>query len=223
MANPADLEDMARFGIQTDNALGGITTPKLQKLAREIGTNHELAQQLSASGIHEARLLACMIDDPKQVTEEQMERWVRDFDSWDICDCCCGYLFDKTSFSYQKPFEWSQRQEEFVKRAAFSLIAYLAVHDKKAPDERFLAFLPLIKAAADDERNFVKKAVNWALRQIGKRSLFLNQAAIKVANDLRLMNSKSARWIATDALRELTSVPVQQRLKARAASYTMKG
>src|SRR3712207_625079 len=143
MANPADLQGMARYGIETSHSLGGISTPKLQKLAKEIGRDHDMALQLWTSNIHEARLLACMIDDPKAVTEEQMERWVATFDSWDICDCCCGYLFDRTPFSYQKPHEWSQREEEFVKRACFALIAYLAVHDKKAPDERFLEFLQI--------------------------------------------------------------------------------
>jgi 3-methyladenine DNA glycosylase AlkD len=215
MADPADIAGMARYGIETRHSLGGIATPKLQKLAKEIGRDHGLAEQLWVSNIREARLLACMIDDPKAVTEEQMERWVADFDSWDICDSCCGYLFDKTPFSYQKPHEWSLREEEFVKRAAFSLIAYLAVHDKKAPDERLLEFLPLIKREAGDGRNYVKKGVNWALRQIGKRSLMLNEAAIETAREIRATGSSSAGWIASDALRELTSEAVQRRLKAR--------
>ena len=144
-----------------------------------------------------------------------MERWVADFDSWDVCDCCCGYLFDKTPFSYQNPHEWSQCEEEFVKRAAFALIAYLAVHDKKAPDERFLEFLPLIKREASDGRNYVKKAVNWALRQIGKRSQMLNEVAIQAAREIHSTGSTSAKWIASDALRELTSEAVQTRLKVR--------
>lgn len=217
MANPADLQGMARYGIETSHSLGGIATPKLQKLAKEIGKDHALAEQLWASGIREARLLACMLDDPKAVTEEQMERWVADFDSWDICDSCCGHLFDKTPFSYRKPHEWSQREEEFVKRAAFALIAYLAVHDKKASDDRFLEFLPLIEREAGDGRNYVKKAVNWALRQIGKRSLMLNEAAIQAAREIHATGSSSARWIASDALRELTSEAVQSRLHAKKA------
>jgi 3-methyladenine DNA glycosylase AlkD len=215
MANPAGLESIAHFGINTTNALGGITSPMLQKLAKDLGRNHDQAGDLWASGIHEARLLACMVDDPKMVTEEQMERWVRDFDSWDVCDTCCGYLFDKTPFSYQKALEWSEREEEFVKRAGFALMAYLAVHDKKAADERFIEFLPAIKREATDGRNFVKKAVNWALRQIGKRNVRLNEAAIKAAREMDQLDSKSARWVAADALRELTGEAVQRRLEAR--------
>jgi 3-methyladenine DNA glycosylase AlkD len=214
IANPTHLEGIAHFGINTANSLGGITAPMLQKLAREIGRNHDLAEQLWASSIHEARLLACMVDDPKMVTGEQMERWVRDFDSWDVCDTCCGYLFDKTPFAYRKALEWSEREEEFVKRAGFALMAYLAVHDKKAADERFIEFLPVIKREATDGRNFVKKAVNWALRQIGKRNNGLNEAAIEAVREIGQLDSKSARWIASDALRELTSDAIQRRLQA---------
>jgi len=214
LANPADLAGMERFGITTEHSIGGITAPKLQKLAREVDRDHDLVLDLWPSGIREARLLACMVDEPKKVTEAQMDEWVIGFDSWDICDCCCGYLFDKTAHSYRKPFEWSEGEEEFVKRAAFSLIAYLAVHDKKVPDERFLEFLPLIKREATDDRNFVKKAVNWALRQIGKRNLRMNAAAIEVAREIKDIDSRSARWIAADALRELTGAAVQERLKA---------
>ena len=215
MANPADLEGMARFGIQTSNSIGGINMPRLQKLAREIGKDHELAGQLWASGIREARLLACMVADPKATTEEQMEGWVADFNSWDLCDTCCGYLFDKTPVAYSKALEWSNRDEEFVRRAGFALMAYLAVHDKKAPNEKFLDFLPAIKREATDERNFVKKAVNWAVRQIGKRNPRLNLAAIDTAEEIKQIDSKSARWIAADALRELTGDPVQARLNSK--------
>lgn len=214
MANPAGLANIAHFGINTANSLGGITAPRLQKLAKEIGRDHDLAGELWASGIHEARLLACLVDEPKRVSEEQMERWVRDFDSWDICDCCCGYLFDKTPFSYRKALEWSEREEEYVKRAGFALMAYLAVHDKKAADERFIEFLPAIKREATDSRNFVKKAVNWALRQIGKRNKSLNEAAIEAAQEIREIDSKSAKWVASDALRELTGEAVRKRLQA---------
>jgi 3-methyladenine DNA glycosylase AlkD len=161
---------MARFGIETSNALG-ISVSKLRKLAREIGPSHALAQELWESGIHEARGLAALIDEPKKVTEHQMERWVRAIDSWDICDGCCGNLFDKTPFAYRKAVEWSRREEEeYVKRAGFALMAWLAVHDKKASDAKFLRFLPIIRRESTDERNFVRKAVNWALRQTGKRS-----------------------------------------------------
>lgn len=215
MANPADLDGMARFGIQTSNSLGGIAMPRLQKLAKEIGKDHQLAGQLWASGIREARLLACMVADPKATTREQMERWVADFDSWDVCDTCCGYLFDRTSVAYSKALEWSSREEEFVKRAGFALTAFLAVHDKKAPDEKFMQFLPVIKREATDDRNFVKKAVNWALRQIGKRNMRLNLAAIETAQEIREIDSRSARWIAADALRELKGDAVQARLNSK--------
>ena len=215
MANPADLDGMARFGIQTSNSLGGIAMPRLQKLAKEIGKDHQLAGQLWASGIREARLLACMVADPKATTREQMERWVADFDSWDVCDTCCGYLFDRTSVAYSKALEWSSREEEFVKRAGFALTAFLAVHDKKAPDEKFMQFLPVIKREATDDRNFVKKAVNWALRQIGKRNMRLNLAAIETAQEIREIDSRSARWIAADALRELKGDAVQARLTGK--------
>lgn len=215
LSNPDGLAGMVRFGITTANSLGGISSPTLQKLAKEIGRDHALAQTLWASGIHEARLLACMIDDPRSVTEEQMEQWVRDFDSWDVCDTCCGYLFDKTPISYQKALEWTEREEEYVKRAGFALMAYLAVHDKKAADEQFIKFLPAIKREATDGRNFVKKAVNWALRQIGKRNKRLNDTAIEGAHAIAELDSRSARWIASDALRELTGEAVQRRLQAR--------
>jgi 3-methyladenine DNA glycosylase AlkD len=215
MANPADLDGMARFGIQTSNSLGGIAMPRLQKLAKEIGKDHQLAGQLWASGIREARLLACMVADPKATTGEQMERWVADFDSWDVCDTCCGYLFDRTSVAYSKALEWSSREEEFVKRAGFALTAFLVVHDKKAPDEKFMQFLPVIKREATDDRNFVKKAVNWALRQIGKRNMRLNLAAIETAQEIREIDSRSARWIAADALRELKGDAVQARLNSK--------
>jgi 3-methyladenine DNA glycosylase AlkD len=206
---------MARFGIETSNALG-ISVSKLRKLAREIGPSHALAQELWESGIHEARGLAALIDEPKKVTEHQMERWVRAIDSWDICDGCCGNLFDKTPFAYRKAVEWSRREEEeYVKRAGFALMAWLAVHDKKASDAKFLRFLPIIRRESTDERNFVRKAVNWALRQTGKRSPLLNEAAIRTAQQIQKLDSRSARWLAADALRELTSEAVRQRLRLR--------
>jgi 3-methyladenine DNA glycosylase AlkD len=203
---------MARFGINPKNTLG-VPIPMLRSMAKEIGKNHALAEELWSSGIHEARILACMIDEPKTVTEEQMDRWVEDFDSWDVCDQCCSNLFDKTGFAYRKAVEWSGRKEEFVKRAGFVLMATLSVHDKKADDTKFADFLPLIEACAVDDRNFVKKAVNWALRQIGKRNLNLNKMAAATARKMRDMDSASARWIASDALRELASDPVQRKLK----------
>lgn len=215
MANPKDVAGMARFGIKPANPLGGISTPYLRKLAKTIGKNHALAYQLWDSTVHEARTLATMIENPTQVTEEQMERWVRDFDSWDICDQCCSNLFDKTQLAYQKALEWTKRPEEYVKRAGFVLMAVLAVHDKAADDDLFLEFLPIIKREADDDRNYVKKAVNWALRQIGKRSINLNASAVETAKALQQSESRSARWVASDALRELTSESVQQWLVKR--------
>jgi 3-methyladenine DNA glycosylase AlkD len=212
--SPANLAGMARYGIDASQA-HGVSAPVLHRMAREIGRNHHLAQELWASGVREARLLAALIDDPGQVTEEQMERWVAAFTSWDLCDCCCSYLFDRTPFAYEKAVEWSARDAEFVKRAGFVLMACLAVHDKKASDARFLAFLPLIQRESGDERNFVRKAVNWALRQIGKRNPDLNAAAIKTAEEIRALGSRSGRWIAADALRELTGEQVQLRLRNR--------
>ena len=214
LADPEAVAGMAKFAVGGQNTLG-ISVPTLRQLAKEIGTDHDLAQELWVSGIHEARLLATMIDVPQQITGKQMEAWVKDFDSWDVCDQCCLNLFRKTPFAYDKVEEWSRREEEFVKRAAFALLATLAVHDKKAGDDTFIAFLPIIKREATDERNFVKKAVNWALRQIGKRNLSLNQFAIHAAQEIQQLDSKSARWIAADAWRELTSEKVQLKLRKK--------
>ena len=211
LANPANMEGMARYGINVANAYG-VSVYTLREIGREIGKNHELALQLWASGIHEARLLACLIDRPDMITEEQLESWVKDFDSWDVCDVCCGHLFDRTAVAYRKAQEWSEREEEFVKRAGFALMAALSVHDKKASDEDFAGFLPLIKKHATDDRNYVKKAVNWALRQIGKRNWNLNEMAIKTAEEIKQIDSKSARWIASDAIRELTGEKVRKKL-----------
>jgi 3-methyladenine DNA glycosylase AlkD len=212
LANPKNVEGMARFGINPKNTLG-ISVYVLRDMAKEIGKDHKLAQQLWDSGIHEARILAAFVDDPKMVTEQQMEKWVKDFDSWDICDQVCGHLFDKTEFAYKKAFEWSERKDEFVKRAGFVLMATLSVHDKKARDAKFEQFFTPIMKHSIDERNFVKKAVNWALRQIGKRNLALNKRAIKIAERMQKIDSKAARWIASDVLRELKSEKVQKRLK----------
>lgn len=214
LADPGAVAGMARYGINSQDTLG-ISVPHLRAIAKEAGRDQALAEQLWASGIHEARILASMVDDPKQVTEAQLERWVVDFDSWDVCDQCCSNLFDKTPFAYDKAVEWSERQEEFVKRAAFALMATLAVHDKKGDDDGFVRFLPIIRREATDERNYVRKAVNWALRQIGKRNLHLNGLAIETAETIREIDSKAARWIANDALRELTGEKVQARLQER--------
>lgn len=211
LANPQNVAGMARFGINSANTYG-VSIPILRKMAREVGRDHELALALWASGIHEARLLACFIDRPEMVTGEQMEGWVKDFDSWDICDQCCSNLFDRTPVAHEKAVAWCEREEEFVRRAGFVLMAALSVHDKKASDEAFLRLLPLMKKYATDERNFVKKAVNWALRQIGKRNMKLNESALKTAEEIRQIDSRSARWIAGDAIRELRSEAVQRKL-----------
>jgi 3-methyladenine DNA glycosylase AlkD len=204
----------ARHGIRAANTKG-VPIPKLRALAREIGKDHKMALDLWRAGFHEARILASMVDDPQQVTEKQMDSWVSDFDSWDLCDQCCSNLFDKTPFAYAKASVWALREPEYEKRAGFTMMAVLAVHDKKAPDQNFLDFFPLLVKGAPDQRNFVKKAVNWALRQIGKRNPALNGAACDLALSLQSLDSKSARWIAKDALRELTSEKVRKRLAAR--------
>ena len=214
LSDPKAVAGMTRFGITPENAYG-ISIPNLRKIAKEIGKDHSLAQQLWESGIREARILSSMIDDPKIVTEEQIEEWVSDFTYWEICDQCCMNLFEKTKFAYQKCFQWASREEEFVRRAGFVLMARLAVSDKKAADEKFEEFLPIIMGGSTDERNYVKKAVNWALRQIGKRNLGLNARAIETAREIQKTDSKSARWIASDAIRELTSKAVQERLQSK--------
>jgi 3-methyladenine DNA glycosylase AlkD len=211
-ANPHNVAGMARFGINPKNTYG-IGIPVLRAMAKEIGVDHTIAIALWQSGIHEARILAGMVDDPATVTRQQMEQWARDLDSWDVCDQVCMNLFRKTEYAYQMARAWSTREEEFVKRAGFTLMATLAVNDKKVPDEAFRQFLAVIKNNAHDERNYVKKAVNWALRQIGKRNKSLNKLSIKEAENIMRINAKSARWIAKDALRELKSEAVQKRLK----------
>jgi len=202
---------MARFGINVENAYG-VGIPPLRQLARTHRRDHPLALALWTTGKHEARLLAAFVDDPRQVTEEQMESWVRDFDSWDLCDQVCGNLFDRTPFAPARAVDWAHHQEQFVRRAGFVLMTQLAVHDKRAPDSLFLSFLPLVEHYADDDRNFVRKAVNWALRQIGKRNAALYAPALELADQLREQPSKSARWIGSDAARELRSEAVRTKL-----------
>jgi 3-methyladenine DNA glycosylase AlkD len=211
-ANLGAVKGMARFGISSENTLG-VSIPVLRRLSRKIGKDHSMARDLWGTRLHEARILAAMVDDPAKVTEEQMDIWVQGFDSWDVCDQCCGILFDKTKFAYRKALEWSAKEKEFVKRAGFSMMAELAVHDKGAPDSEFEAFLPAIEREATDERNFVKKSVNWALRQIGKRNQKLNRKALRTSERLSTLESKSARWIAADAIRELKSDGVQKKLR----------
>ena len=214
LSSPEDVEGMALFGIKTKNAYG-VRMPELRRMAREAGKNHKLAEKLWKHGYSETKIMASMIDDPIIVTEEQMENWVVEFDSWDICDQCCMNLFRKTPFAYKKVYKWSEREEEFVKRAAFTLIATLAVHDKKVDDSKFEKFFPVIIRESNDNRNFVKKAVNWALRQIGKRDLNLNKRAILIAEEINKKDSKSAKWIAKDALRELNDEKVLKRLHSK--------
>jgi len=213
VADPTRRPGMARVGINVDMALG-VSIPNLRKLGRRYRADHALAQGLWGTGIHEARILASMVDDPALVTREQMERWVADFDSWDLCDQVCGNLFDATPFATGKARAWARRPEEFVKRAGFTLIAERAAHDHTSPDSAFTVWFPVIRRGASDERNYVKKAVNWALRGIGKRSLALNAAAIAEAELLAASEHRSARWIARDALRELRSDSVRERLRA---------
>ena len=213
--NPKNVEGMARFGINPKNTLG-VSIYILRPLAKEIQKNssyapapedlHQLAIQLWDSKIHEARILAGFIDIPAMITDAQMDEWVADFDSWDVCDQVISNLFDKSPFAYKKAYEWSKRIPEFEKRAGFVMMAALAVHDKKAPDGKLMKFFPVIIRESTDERNFVKKAVNWALRQIGKRNTNLREKSIKVAEDIikNYPNSKSAQWIGKDAIRELS-------------------
>ena len=212
MASPKNVEGMARYGINPKNNLG-ISIYKLRPVAKEIGKDHQLALKLWNSGIHDARLLAVFIEESSLVTGEQMDSWAKDFDSWDICDQACTSLFDSTPHAWKKVYEWAESKEEFVKRGAFSIIAGLAVHDKKAADSKFEDFFPIIKRESTDERNYVKKAINWALRNIGKRNLTLNKKAVKTAREIQKINSKTAKWIANDAIRELTSEKIQNRLQ----------
>jgi 3-methyladenine DNA glycosylase AlkD len=211
-AKPEQLEGMAKYGMTVEKRLG-VSVPDMRKLAKEVGRDHKLALDLWRTGIAEARILAGMVGDPAKLTDEQMEEWVKDINSWDVCDQVCMNLFEKNQLAWQKIIDWSEREEEFVKRTAFSLMACLAWHDKKASDEKFIELLNVITRAATDERNFVKKAVNWALRNIGKRNLNLNRAAINTAREIQRLDSKAARWIAGDAIRELESDAIQGKLR----------
>lgn len=215
LGRPDVVASMARFGISTPKSFG-IKTPDLKLFAREVkkqaADRHKLAAQLWATGNYDARAVAFLIDDPKQVTAKQMDAWAADFDNWATVDGTCCYLFCRTQFAYEKAFEWAEKEPEFIKRAGFSMMAYLAVHDKKASDEKLAAFLPIIEKHADDDRNFVRKAVNWALRQIGKRNLHLNKLAVEAGETIKRQGSKPARWIASDALRELKNEKILARL-----------
>ena len=215
LSNTKSLPGMACFGIDTTGRLG-ISVPELRKIAKETGRDHELALALWDTAIPEARILASMVDDPAQVTNAQMDAWAADFNLWDVCDGVCSNLFDKTPFAWEKIEEWAADDREFVRRAGYVLIACLAMHDKGAPDDVFIDTFPIIKAGATDPRNFVRKAVNWAVRTIGKRNLALNKAAITLSEEILAIDDKTARWIARDALRELTGDKVRERLRKKA-------
>ena len=215
LATAEHLAKLAHFGIDNSRALG-IKIPLLRQLAKKIGVNHELASELWATEIHEARILASMIENPKSMTEKQFDSWVYDFDSWDICDQCCSLLV-KTPYTLQKIDSYSFANEEFVKRTAFVLICALVIYDKKVKDDFFYPFLAIIEREAWDNRNFVRKAVNWALRQMGKRNETLRLKAIETAERILNHGSKSARWIANDAIRELND----QKVRARVAKKSI--
>jgi len=214
MGDPARVEGMKRYGIDTSRAVG-VSVTELRRIARGLGHDHELAAALWVSGVHEARILASFVDEPARVSEAQMDAWVADLDSWDVCDAVCGNLFDRTPFALDKAVEWSTREPEFEKRAGFALMAWAAVHRKDLPDAAFAPLLPLIRERSIDDRNYVKKAVSWALRQIGKRSAGLNTKAIRTSVQIQRMDARSSKWIARDALRELRSDAVQARLRTR--------
>lgn len=210
--NKKNLAGMSRFGINTEKAFG-ISIPILRALAKEIGKDHKLAVELWKSEFHEARILCSMIAEADKVTPALMNKWAKDFNSWDLCDQCCNNLFVFTPFSLDKILEWNDSPLEYVKRASFVLIAVSAVHNKAWSDKDFTGFLPLITKHSADERNFVKKAVNWALRSIGKRNVRLNRIAIQFSEELSESTAKSAKWIALDSLKELTNKKIQLRLK----------
>jgi 3-methyladenine DNA glycosylase AlkD len=214
LGDPRNVAGMARYGIRSVRAFG-VPAAGIRQLAREIGRDHGFASRLWATRVHDARILAIFVEEPERVTAPQMDRWAKDFDNWAVCDGCCLHLFDRTPFARRKIRAWSRRPEEFVKRAAFTLMAVLAVHDKAAPDSFFRACLVVVRREARDGRNGVKKAVNWALRQIGKRNRALHAAAVEAAEAIRAQATSSARWIAADALRELRSAAVQRRLEGR--------
>ena len=213
-ARPDQLAGMARYGMKTENRLG-VQIPELRRLAKEIGKDHKLGLELWRTGIAEARILASMVDEPEKLTNQQMDNWVKDIDSWDVGDQTCMNLFEKTPLAWKKIEEWSQRPEGFVKRTAFGLLACIAWHSKTATDEQFTALFPIIAQGATDERKSIQKAVSWALRNIGKRNPQLNWTAIQLAQKILETKTKPTRWVASDVTRELTSQAVQDRLRIR--------
>ena len=221
-AKPDNLPGMARYGINTEKRLG-VQIPELRQLAKETGKNHQIALELWQTGIAEARILAAMTDEPEKVTEQQMENWVKDINSWDIDDQITMNLFEKTPLSWKKITDWSQRPEEFVRRTAYSLLACLAWHNKTATEQQFTQLFPVIASGATDERKSIQKSISWALRTIGKRNPQLNRAAIQLAQEIQQTNTKPARWIANDVTRELQSQPVQNRLQNKKTHKRKKG
>ena len=207
-------EGMKRYGLPSDNAFG-IPVNVLQKYAKKLGRNHELAAALWETGWYEARMLASFVDEPERVTPAQMDRWCKDFDNWGICDTVCFFLFDRTPYAFDKVEQWATSSEEFVRRGAFALLACLALHEKDACDSRFLECLPMIEEAAKDERNFVKKGISWALRAVGRRNRELHIASVKLAQRLAASRQSTPRWVGKDALRDLTKRAVIRRLKSR--------
>jgi 3-methyladenine DNA glycosylase AlkD len=212
LKNPEGQKRQEYFGIGNIDSCG-LTQPQIKSIAKQAGKNHALALELWKTGVHEAKHIAVMIADKNLVTEKLMDKWLKDFNSWDMVDGCCGTLFDKTPFAYDKAKEWSGRKKEFEKRAGFSMMAMLAVHDKKANDEKFIEFFPYLLKESDDDRNFVKKAVNWAIRQIGKRNERLCKKAIKLSEDIKVKNDSASLWIAADALRELKKYLAEGKIK----------
>ena len=214
LASKRYRDGMSRYGLPSDNAFG-VPVGSIQKLAKRLGRNHDLAVALWDTGWYEARMLAAFLDEAERVTPGQMDRWCRDFDNWGICDTVCFHLFDRTPHAFRKVAQWAGRRDEFVKRGAFALLACLALHDKLTGDEPFVRCLPLIEHAATDERNFVKKGVSWALRGIGRRTSDLNTAAVALAKRLSESSNAASRWVGKDALRELTSPAVRRQLQVR--------
>lgn len=212
--NPANLAGMAKYGINTENTLG-MSMPALRALAKRIGCNHHLALQLWSSGIHEARILAGLIADPAQAEHKIIMQWAADLNSWDVCDQTSMNFFSKTANARKLAVELAAKNHEFVKRAGFTTMSVLAVHDKNAPDSLFENFLRIIECESRDERNFVKKAVNWALRNIGKRSMTLHAKALLTAEKLAISSDKSARWIGKDAVRELRNPKIIERIRTK--------
>jgi 3-methyladenine DNA glycosylase AlkD len=210
-ARPQELDGMARFGLSGAGRLG-LSVPAMRAIARALGRDHLLAQALWDTGIPDARIVAAYLAEPSRFTARQMDRWVAGFAAWDVCDQVCGNAFRTSPLAWSRVSAWARRKDAFVRRAAFSLLAALAVHDRRADDARFVEALGWIEVAADDDRNFVKKAVNWALRAIGKRNAHLHAQALATALRIRARGTPSARWIAADALRELHSEPVRARL-----------